>query len=236
MKTLLVLLLPLALAACESKDDAEAEAEPQDAATALAAGNTMHCTVDGRAFDAKGEQVDVGSLGIVGDAISFTIGLHVERDGHTHFIDSSLTAFPLRPGTYHFPPLDKPGYSYAEYRIKDAQYETIASYNGSIYGMHFSPVENDPEAKLKLDIEKLDLATASMPGFKRLDLAGRFTFNAAALPDGQTSEACSKEAIERSMQGLGGQRPLPMFNAKVCGTKKVHVQCSFKVAGEFVVQ
>ena len=233
MKSLCPLLLAVALAAC-AKEDASTTTE--DPGSAAGAGNTMACTADGSAFKGKGDQVGVASFGITKDVLSIGLTLTLDQGGQTHMLSSSLMAIPLHSGTYHFPPLDKPGYSLAEYRIRTLEQEPVLTYVGANYGMYYSAVENDPEAKLKLEVDKLDVSAGSLPGFKRVELNGRFAFNAAALPGAQHSEACTTDGLQRAIKALpSGKPPLPMYDAKVCGAKKVHVECSYHVVQELVV-
>jgi hypothetical protein len=235
MKHLTVLTALFMLAACDPK--AAPSIEQQTAA--LDAGNTMNCTAGDLALSGKGpEQVGIASFGISGGNLTaFGLSLNVETGGKVHVISTSLLTLPLHAGTFHVPPLDSIGMSYASYEIRTAERDLLRNYGGTTYSQHFSPLEIDPEAKLKVQVDKLDVAAADLPGFKRVHAVGSFRFNGAALPGPEPSDACMHDGIMRSMESLkAGKRLLPLFNAQVCGAEKKHIQCKFDVVGDFVTQ
>lgn len=226
MNRMLMLAALAALCACDPKPVA---AEQVPAAAGLT--DTMSCLAGDVKLSAKGEAVQIASLGMADGKLNLGLGMNSEYGGNTHFVNTSLMTVPLQAGTYHFPELDTTGMSLAEYRIKNADSETLKSYQGGIYSQHFSPIQIDPQAKLKLEIDKLSVSSSADPSVKRVYLAGRFSFNAAALPGNKTSEACISDGIDRSMKSLGSPtRIMPLFNAKLCGTEKKHVQCTFEVS------
>lgn len=226
MKLAALLTVLLLLSACEQKN-------PEVAGK----GNRMNCDAGGLALSGSGDQeVGVGSFGIQGDIIGgFGLGLNVERGGKVYEVSTALMPLPMQAGTYHFPGLEEPGMTLASYKIKTADRDPLRDYNGGIYNQHFSPVENDPEAKLKIQIDKFAVSDAPLPGFKRIHAIGAFDFNAAALPGAEPSEACIRDGVTRSLESISAKkRLLPMFNAKVCGAEKTHIHCSFDVVADLV--
>jgi len=228
MKPIALLPILLLLAAC----DREAATSQKDRSAAQAKGNTMHCVAGDIKLDGSGEpEVGVGSFGIQGDTIAgFGLSLNVERGDKVYEVSSSLMAMPMQSGTYHFPSLTEPGMSLASYKIRNKDRDLLRDYNGGTYSQQFSPVENDPGAKLKIQVNKMIVSDAPQPGFKRIHAVGEFEFNAAALPASEPSDACVRDGIARSIRGAGsGRRQLPLFDAAICGAEKKHVQCDFDV-------
>ncbi|WP_426338154.1 hypothetical protein ACN9MZ_16985 [Pseudoduganella sp. S-14] len=222
MKPIHVLPILLLLASCGQQAPS---ASPSN-------GNTMTCVAGGLKLAGTGEpEVGVGSFGIQGDTIGgFGLGLTVEHGGKVHEVSSSLMSLPMQSGTYHFPSLSEPGMTLASYKVRTRARDLIRDYNGGIFSQQFSPIENDPEAKLKLQVDKMLVSEAPLPGFKRIHAVGRFQFNAAALPGPEPSDACVRDGIVRSIKGANaGKRQLPLFDAALCGAEKMHVQCDFDV-------
>jgi hypothetical protein len=233
LRTLLPTLL--LLAACNPK----AAPTSDDKNAALAAGNTISCTVGDLALSGVGaNSVGIASFGISGETLTaFGLTLDVERGGKLHVISTSLMPLPMHPGTYHFPGLDTNGMSYASYEIRTPDRDLLKSYSGANYSQYFSPLEIDPEAKLKVQVDKLVVSGADLPGFKRVRAIGTFQFNAAAVPGDKPSDACMQDGIQRSLASIkAGKRLLPMLNPQLCGAEKTHVQCKFDVLGDFVTQ
>ncbi|QDQ28698.1 hypothetical protein FNU76_21365 [Chitinimonas arctica] len=236
----LVAILPilpilLLLTAC----DQIAAASSKDKPAAQTDGNTMSCVAGGLKLSGTGAPaVEVGGFGIQGDTLNaFALSLNVERAGKVHQVSSSLMPLPMRAGTYHFPSLAVPGMSLAFYNIRTTEGDLLRGYNGGTYSQQFSPIENDPEAKLKVQVDKMIVSDAPQPGFKRVHAAGHFAFNAAALPASSPSDACVSNGIARSLLSVkAGERLLPLFDATVCGAEKIHVQCDFDVVTDFVKQ
>jgi len=225
MKLLALLPALLILSACDHQ------------AAASGAGNTMSCFAGGLKLSGAGDtEVGFGSFGIQGETITgFGLGLNVENAGKVYEISSSLMTLPMQAGTYHFPALAEPGMTLASYKIKNADRDLIKTYNGGTYSQQFSAVENDPEAKLKIQVHKMIVSDALKPGFKHVHAVGSFEFNAAALPAASPSDACVKAAVVRSLSSVqAGKRLLPLYDAAVCGAEKIHVRCDFDVAADLV--
>lgn len=223
MKLLAILPVLVLLSACDQK------------AAASGSGNTMNCIADDLELSGAGEpEVGVGSFGILGDTIAgFGLGLNVEHSGKVYEVSTALISLPMRTGTYHFPGLAEPGMTLASYTVRTSQRDLIKSYNGGTYSQQFSPVENDPGAKLTIQIDKMIVSDATQPGFKRIHAIGYFEFNAAALPAASPSDACVSNGVARSLESVKtGKRLLPLFDAAVCGAEKKHVRCDFDVAAE----
>lgn len=223
-----LVLLACSLAACKS----DTPAEEEDPVAALQAGNTMSCVGGAEKFSGKGEQVGVGSLGGNGKQLSLTLQLMVERDGKNHIISSGLLAVPMAEGTTYFPALDKEGGSGGTYDIKTLEMDPVKDFSGSAYGMVYSDKQFDNEAKLKLEIRKFAQSVAPETKLPRYHIQGAFQFNAAYMPheNGNLPEACSMEAIERSMKAIHGEAPrYPMYDAGVCKAEKKRFDCTFDV-------
>jgi hypothetical protein len=235
MKLFAILPLLLLLTACDQKG----KSSDKDESAALSKGNTMSCVVGDVKLAGTGEtEVGIAGFGILGTSINgFGLSLSTERAGKDYEVSSSLMVLPLQAGTYHFPSLNEPGSSLAYYNEMTTERDLIKGYNGGTYGQQFSPIENDPEAKLKVQVDKASVSDASLPGFKRIHVAGHFEFNAAALPDSSPSEACISDGIARSIASINApKRLLPLFDAGVCGADKKHVRCDFDVVAEFIKQ
>lgn len=230
-------LLPafLLLAGC----DQQAAATHRDKPSGTAGGNTMSCVTGDLKLSGSGEpEVGVGGFGIRGNTLdSFALSLHIEHAGKVHQVTSSLMPLPMQTGTYHIPSLTTPGATFAFYKVRSTSGELLREYSGGIYGQQFSPIDNDPEAKLKVQIHKMDVTDAQQPGFKRVHAAGHFSFNAAALPGSSPSDACVSNGIARSLASVkAGKRVLPLYDATVCGAQKMHIQCDFDIVTDFVKQ
>lgn len=198
----------------------------------------MSCVSGDLRLDGSGQpEVGLASFGIQGDTITgFGLSLNIERGDKVYEISSSLMPMPLQSGTYHFPSLTEPGMSLASYRIRNKDRDLLRDYNGGTYSQQFSPVENDPEAKLKIQVKQMIVSDAPMAGFKRVHAVGEFEFNAAALPGASPSDACVTDGIKRSIVGASaGKRQLPLFDAALCGAEKKHIQCDFDVVTDLVV-
>lgn len=233
------LCLPLALllGACQpADDDADAADADEDPAAALRAGNTMRCTAGPLALEGRGEDVGLGSFGIHQGQLSLSLNLGAEQQGKVHVVSTSLMSIPLKTGTYSFPDAAASGPTYASYELRDSENNLLKDYSGPNYWFYYSAVEVDPAAKLKFVVEKLAVSSSPIPGMRRVHLSGSFTFNGAALPDNKQSEACSLDGIRRSINSLNGKRLLPMYDAKVCGAEKIHVQCRYAVAADLLSQ
>jgi hypothetical protein len=220
-------LLPalLLLAACGQESVAPANA------------NTMTCVAGGLKLTGAGEPaVGIASLGIQGGTITgFGLSLSVEQAGKVHEVSTALMPLPMQTGTYHFPSLADPGMTLASYKIRKADRDLLRDYNGGTYSQQFSPVENDPDAKLKIQVDKIVVTDATQPGFKRVHAVGNFEFNAAALPGPSPSDACATSAITRSLlSAKAGKRLLPLFDSAVCGAEKAHVRCDFDATADLV--
>lgn len=218
MKRAALLPLLLFLAACDKQ-----VATPAD-------GNTMNCQTGDLKLSATGEpDVGVAAFGIQGDTINgFGLSLNVEQSGKVHEVSSSLMPLPMRTGAYEFQSLPF-------YNTRTAEHDLLKGYTAGTYGQQFSSVENDPEAKLKVQIDKMAISDAPQPGFKKIHAVGHFEFNAAALPASSPSDACVSNGIARSLESVkAGKRLLPLFDATVCGAEKKHVRCDFDVMAELV--
>lgn len=226
MKHAALLPVLLLLTACDQKAEA-----------ALNSGNTISCVADGQKLSGAGApQVEIGGFGIQGGTINgFAVSLNVESAGKVHQVSSSLMPLPLQTGVYHFPALSVPGMSLAFYNVRSTDGDLLKGYTGGTYSQQFSPIENDPDAKLKVQINKMVVSDAAQPGFKRVHAVGQFEFNAAALPASSPSDACTSSGVARSLASVkAGKRLLPLFDAKVCGAQKQHVQCDFDVVVDLV--
>jgi hypothetical protein len=234
MKLVSILPVLCLLTACHPK----AAPSVADKVAALAAGNTMSCVVGDIKLAGAGKQIGIGSFGIQASTLTaFSLSLDVEHAGKVHVVSTSLMPLPMQPGTYHFPSLELAGMSFASYDIRTKDRSLLKAYNGATYSQHFSPIENDPEAKLKIQVDKMIVSEADLPGFKRVHAVGRFQFNGAALPGSSPSDACVTDGIKRSIASIGAsKRLLPLFDAGVCGAEKKHIQCDFDVLSDFVVQ
>ncbi|WP_028101369.1 hypothetical protein [Pseudoduganella violaceinigra] len=220
------------LTACGQK----ATASHKDKAAELADGNSMSCVAGNVKLAGAGSpQVAVAGFGIHGDTIGgFGLGLNVEHAGKVHEVSSSLMPLPLQTGTHHFPSLAEPGMTLASYKIRAADGDLLRGYNGGTYSQQFSAIENDPDAKLKIQIDKMVVSDAPQPGFKRIHAVGYFEFNAAALPASSPSDACVSDGVARSLASVkAGKRLLPLFDAAVCDAEKKHVRCDFDVVTDF---
>ena len=234
MKPAATLPLLFLLAAC-NQNAADAR---KDQSQGLASSNTMRCVVGDIKLAAKGApEVGFASFGIKGDTITgFGLSLNVEHANQVHEVSSSLMPLPMQSGTYHFPSLTEPGMTLASYTLRTTDRDLLKGYNGGTYSQHFSPIENDPEAKLKIQVNRMVVSDAPMPGFKRVHAVGQFEFNAAALHGASPSDACTKDGIRRSIVSANaGKRLLPLFDATVCGAEKKHIQCDFDVVADLVM-
>ena len=228
MKLLAILPALLILTACGNK-----------AAAPTGVSNTMSCVAGGLKLSGAGDpEVGFGSFGVQGETISgFGLGLNVENAGKVYEISTSVMPLPMQAGTYHFPALAEPGMTLASYKIKTADRDLIKGYNGGTYSQQYSAIENDPEAKLKIQVDKMIVSDATQPGFKHVHAVGSFEFNAAALPASSPSDACVSNGVARSLESVkAGKRLLPLFDAAVCGAEKTHVRCDFNVAADLVKQ
>ena len=232
MKPMFLLPVLCLLAACHAKD------APRDKVAELAAGNTMTCTAGGITLSGKGQDIGIAGFGVKDNTLSaFALTLNAELGGKEHVVSTSLMPLPMHTGTYYFPGLDEPGMTFASYEIRTTERDLLKAYGGTTYSQHYSAVENDPEAKLKIEIDLITVSAADLPGFKRVHALGRFQFNGAALPASSPSDACVTDGIQRSIRSVGAnKRLLPLFDAGVCGAEKKHVQCSFDVTTDFPVQ
>lgn len=193
-------------------------------------GNSMTCMVGGVKLAGTGEpQVEIAGFGIQGQTVSgFGMILNVEHAGELHEVSSSLMSLPMKPGTYSFQTLPF-------YNIRTTQRDLIKGYNTGTYSQQFSPVEDDPDARLKVQIDQVTVTKASQPRFSRLHAVGSFEFNAAALPSSSPSDACVSDGVARSLASVkAGKRLLPLYDAKVCGAEKKHVWCDFDIRTELV--
>lgn len=235
MKLVSILCVLCLLTACHPK----ATPTAGDKVAALAAGNTMSCLVgDIKLAGAGPKETWIGGFGIqAGTLNAFSLSLNVEHAGKVHVVSTSLMPLPMQAGTYHFPSLEAAGMSFAFYEIKTKDRDLLKAYNGATYSQQFSPIENDPEAKLKIQVDKMIVSAADSPGFKRVHAVGRFQFNGAALPASSPSEACIESGIKRSIDSVqASKRLLPLFDAGVCGAEQKHIQCNFDVSSDFPVQ
>ncbi|MES2015601.1 MAG: hypothetical protein V4484_03825 [Pseudomonadota bacterium] len=235
MKHVSILAIVCLFTACQPKATPTAD----DKVAALASGNTMNCLVGDLKLAGSGpDEVGIGGFGInKGMLNAFSLSLDVEHGGKAHIVSTSLMPLPMQAGTYHFPSLESPGMSFAYYEIKTTKRDLVRAYNAATYSDTYSPIENDPEAKLKFELDKMTVSVADLPGFKRVHAVGRFQFNGAALPGAEPSSACMEDGIKRSIASLGGgKRLLPKLDAAVCGAEKKHIACDFDVSSDFVVQ
>lgn len=234
MKRTAIFPLLLLVAAC----DHDSAASRKDKTAELADRNSMVCVIgDMKLAGNGGTEVGLASFGIQGGTISgFGLNLNVEHGGKVYEVSSALMPLPMQTGTYHFPSLAEPGMSLASFNVRTPDRDLLKGYSGGTYSQHFSPVENDPEAKLKIQVHKMMVADAPLPGFKRVHAVGEFEFNAAALPASSPSEACVSNGIARSLAGVkAGKQLLPLFDATVCGAEKKHIQCDFDVTADLVM-
>lgn len=235
MKFISILPILCLLAACYQK--AAPAAEDKDAE--LASGNKISCLVGDLQLAGTGpHEVEIAGFGIHANTLN-AIGLNltVEHAGKLHIVSTSLMSLPMHAGTYYFPSLDSAGMTFASYDIRTKDHDLLKAYEGSIYSQHFSPIDNDPEAKLKIQVDKMTVSAADLPDFKRVHAVGHFQFNGAALPGSTPSKACVSSGIARSMASAqADKRLLPLFDAAVCGTEKKHIQCDFDVVQDFVTQ
>lgn len=225
MKLLAVLPLLLVLPACEHE------------AAAPASGNTISCDAGGIKMSGAGDpDVGFGSFGIQGETITgFGLGLNIENAGKAYEISTGVMPLPMQAGTHYFPSLAEPGMTLASYKVRTASRDLIKGYSGGTYSQQFSAIENDPEAKLKIHVDKMIVSDATQPGFKHVHALGSFEFNAAALPAASPSDACVSNGVARSLESVkAGKRLLPLFDATVCGAEKIHVRCDFDVTADLV--
>ncbi|KQV61446.1 MULTISPECIES: hypothetical protein [unclassified Duganella] len=233
MKPLAILLASILLAACGQKT-ATSHAKQSETP---GKGNTMNCVAGDIKLAGTGEpEVGLASFGIQGNTITgFGLSLDVEHDGKAYQVSSSLMPLPMETGTFHFPSLTEPGMTLASFNVRTSDRDLLKGYNGGTYSQQYSAVENDPEAKLKIQVDKMTVSDAPLPGFKRVHAVGQFEFNAAALPASSPSDDCVKNGIARSIIGANsGKRTLPLFDAAICGAEKKHVQCDFDVVADLV--
>lgn len=199
--------------------------------------NTMSCTIDGATtFSASGEKVSVGSLGGDAATVSLGLGMHADSIGRTHAISTGLLTVPTAPGSYEFPKPGTPGMSPADYRIRNDANETLEDYTGAGYSQFYALSEQDPQARLVLDITRFDKLPAKTPNTQRVRLAGTFRFNAAYAPyvNGNLPDACTIEAIQRAMTSQGKPGAYPRFNPALCAAKKHRVECKFDVTENLI--
>ncbi|MDM5178292.1 hypothetical protein PO883_13925 [Massilia sp. DJPM01] len=223
-------VLAAMLAACHDR-----AAQAKDAPGAA---NTMSCIIDGAtAFSASGKDVSVASLGTTAATANLGLGLHAGSIGRTHAISTGLVELPIAPGSYQFPKPGTPGASGAYYRIKNDANETLEDYTGSAYGQFYALAEQDPQARLVLDITRFQKLPATMPTTQRLSIAGTFRFNAAyvAYVKGKLPDACSTEALTRSMSNIGKPVSYPRYNPDICGAKRHRVECKFDVTQDLML-
>lgn len=202
------------------------------------AANTMRCSVDGATtFSASGASVSLGSLGGTADKVTLGLGMHADSIGRTHDMSTGLVAVPMAPGSYQFPEAGTPGMSLAYYRIRNEAGETLEDYTGSGYGQFYALAEQDPQARLVLDITRFQKLPASAPNTQRVSLAGTFRFNAAYAPyvNGKLPDACTTEAITRSINNIGKPVSYPRFAPGLCGARKHRVECAFDLSGTLIL-
>lgn len=223
-------MLAAALAGCQEQVAQASANEPKDAAPGAA--STMSCIIDGAtAFSASGKKVSVASLGSTPGTVSLGLGMHAASIGRAHDISTGLVELPIAPGSYQFPKPGTAGASGGFYRIRNDANETLEDYTGSAYGQFYALAEQDPQARLVLDITRFQTLPASVPKTQRISLAGTFRFNAAyaAKADGKLRDACTLEAIQRSMTSQGKPGLYPRFNPELCGAKQHRIECKFDV-------
>lgn len=233
MKPAAILSLLTLLTACDQK----VAASHKDKPVALAKLSTMSCLAGDLKLSGTGEpQVGIGGFGIHGNTLNaFALSLTVEQGGKVHQVSSSVMPLPMQSGTYHFPSLTTQGASFGFYNLRNKEGDLLRGYNGGTYGQQYSAIENDPEAKLKIQVSKMLVSDAPQPGFKRVHAVGEFEFNAAALPAASPSNDCTSSAIARSLESVkAGKQLLPLYDAAVCGAEKKHVRCEFDVVADFV--
>ena len=199
--------------------------------------NTMSCTIDGATtFSASGEQVSVGSLGGNAATVSLGLGMNADSIGRTHVISTGLLAVAPAPGSYQFPKPGAPGLSPASYDIRDDANEPLENYTGIGYDQFYALSAQDPQARLVLDISRFDKLPASAPNVRRVRLAGTFRFNAAYAPyvNGNLPDACTTEALTRSMSNIGKPVSYPRFDPGVCKARKHRIDCKFDVTENLI--
>jgi len=225
-RTFAPVLLVVGLSGCK------ADSHPAEDGTALQAGNAMSCVSGAEKFSGNGEQVGVGSLGGDGKQLSLSLQLMVERDHRNHIISTGLMAIPMAEGTSYFPALASEGSSDGSYDIKTADMDLIKAFTGSAYGFAYADEQFDKDAKLRLRVDKFARSVAPQTGLPRFHIAGEFEFNAAYMPyvNGNLPDACSMEAIQRSIKSISGEAPrYPRYDAKICNAEQKHVECTFDV-------
>jgi len=233
MKPAAIFSVLVLLTACDRK----VETSHKDQAVAQAKRNTMSCLAGDLKLSGAGEpEVGIGGFGIQGGTLNgFALNLTVEQGGKVHQVSSSIMPLPMQPGTYHFPSLATQGASFGFYKLRNKDGDLLRGYTGGTYGQQYSSVENDPEAKLKIQVDRMVVSDAPQPGFKRVHATGEFEFNAAALPAASPSDECASNAIARSLQSVkAGKQILPLYDAAVCGAEMKHVRCEFDVVADFV--
>ncbi|MFB9241965.1 hypothetical protein IV454_29245 [Massilia antarctica] len=207
----------------------EQAAQARDATGAF---NTMSCAIDGApAFSASGKDVSVASLGSTAATVNLGLGMHAASIGRAHAISTGLVELPIAQGSYEFPKPGTAGGSGASYRIKNDANETLEDYTGSAYGQFYALAEQDPQARLVLDITRFQKLPPTVPKTQRLSIAGSFRFNAAyvAYVKGNLPDACATEALMRTMSNIGKPVSYPRYNPDICGAKRHRIECKFDV-------
>jgi hypothetical protein len=227
-------LVAVALGGCGKPDARAGDKQAGDNQAA----NTMSCTVDGAmGFSASGAQVSLASLGGNAASASLGLGMHADSIGRRHEMSTGLVVLPMAPGSYQFPEPGTPGLSPAYYRIKNEANETLEDYTGSGYAQFYALADQDPQARLVLAITRFEQLPASVAHTRRVSLAGSFRFNAAYAPyaNGKLPDACTMEAITRSMNNIGKPVSYPRFDPGLCGARQHRIECTFDVTGNLIV-
>lgn len=203
-----------AMAACSKSDKETAkDADPADL-------NSVSITIEGEVnqkIDASGKDVEVALLKFSKTSLEgFGVGGFVTGASGNSKTDAStgLMKLDLQTG------MEQTGTATGSVTVKNGNSQT--SYSGQSYFLYYETDVNGSNSKNYLTLTEVK-DTANL-----LKLKGQFRYNAAYGPDKQ-SDACV-------MDGITNSGRMPMYNADLCGAKKVKVSGVFTIYLDKVMQ
>ncbi|NLR67504.1 hypothetical protein HGH92_24580 [Chitinophaga varians] len=207
-------LLACTMAACSKSDkETSKDADPADL-------NSISVSIEGefnQKIEARGRDVEVALLKFTKTSLEgFGVGGFIP-DGNGSMKTEATTGLmklQLQAGA------EQTGTATGSVTVKSGNNQT--QYAGQSYFLYYDTDVNAANSKVYLTLTEVK-DTANL-----LKLRGQFRYNAAYGPDKQ-SDDCIKEALANSGR-------LPMYNADLCGAKKVKVSGTFTIYLDKVMQ
>ncbi|NML40128.1 hypothetical protein HHL17_23215 [Chitinophaga sp. G-6-1-13] len=207
-------LMAFTMAACSKSDkETSKDADPADL-------NSISVTIEGEVnqkIEARGRDVEVALLKFTKTSLEgFGVGGFVAGAGGNTKTDAStgLMKLDLQAHT------EQEGTATGSVTLKNGNSQT--GYSGQFYFLYYETDINGSNSKAYLTLTEVK-DTANL-----LKLKGQFRYNAAYGPDNQ-SDACV-------MEGIANSGRMPMYNADLCGAKKVKVRGTFTIYLDKVMQ